>query len=161
MNTKPMTEGMIVRQALDPQDVDGALDGLDIEYPARYGEQITFVLNIGAASGTAPTIVVGVEGTDDDLDDSPTWAPLKEWDGGDDLEFDEITEADADSVIVGSLNLTRVAYKHLRLTFGAPGGSSTPSFFMSATAIIGHLRSIPGPHVETLYGKAHHEEYAA
>jgi hypothetical protein len=119
----------------------GTYNGPAIVDPAKYGRELTFLLDI---SGTGITVLtIRVEGSNDL---GVTWTPLKQNDGVTDLAFPAASTIAAavlagTSILQGSIPCDRAGYKWFRLAVRTVTGGTVN---ISALAIIGgQLYSAP------------------
>jgi len=148
--SKPFAEGIKTGVALNLQVYNSTADGSNIEHPAKHGRILTFVAQIGAVSSMS-ALKIKLQGTNDDLSGSPTWADVQDVDSND-LQFTQASMLVANTVVIGSVDVTRLPYKHFRLSIETLTGTSIG---LGITYIISHLRSFPSVTTDDLYYKMH------
>ncbi|KZY05264.1 MULTISPECIES: hypothetical protein [unclassified Sulfitobacter] len=130
---KDFHSGVSVSQSIAPQAVTAALNGASVDLQG-YNAALC-VIDIGAGSGTSPTMTVLLQESDDDT--TFTDVAMSDLLGGDQLA--QITGTTDEAVYrrgyVGNK-------RYLRVRVSATGGTS-PSFPMAAQVIRGHPNDAP------------------
>lgn len=116
--------------SLDAGDATASGNGSGVD-TRGYGEAAV-VVSVGAVSGTAPTLDIKLQESDDDV----TYADVAG------AAFAQMTASDANSVKKGSVDLSQ-RKRYLRLVRTIAGTS--PSFGLSGMIVLSKGRALPAP----------------
>lgn len=130
---KDIYSGLSVSQSITSQAVTAAVSGASADLQG-YNAAL-FIIDIGAGTGTSPTMTIKVQESDDDT--TFTDVALADLLGGDQLA--QITGTTDEAVYRRGYRGTK---RYVRVRVSATGGTS-PSFPMSAVIVRGHPQDAP------------------
>lgn len=114
-----ISDSYSVIHLLDSQSITSDTDASSVDVGADYNEDVLAIVNLGAVSGSSPTLDIKIQGSDNDSD----WSDID--------SFNQLTDSDSNGTVALGLKNT---YRYLRASLTT--GGSSPDFQTAIVAAV-------------------------